>query len=456
MKKILFILILMVCNAFLAFSQSAVYSYQFSYHDVGEPPCYIANDPQWKIFHGSPCYYDYYEQGNYNVLRLRENVSKKSEGIFTNFNFSKNKKYRFAIASRALAGKPAIFLFAANNLSEHIDPNCELGYFPSGIDSKEIDWNYADCSTQGGFCDKNFPHQDNSYWIPDKDYKQLLISSDPDGPAATLLISSVHIYVYEGDKDTESPTTPGNLHTTVIEPTSISVEWTRSTDNVGVAGYEVYCNNALIGTTTNTQYTIPNRTPCINYEIAVRAFDAANNFSPKTSINVQTPLPADLVLQSPINLSSQPNKKYIAEASNSIRLTPGFSVKANDVTELFQAKISADCNSMLLNAPSSNGEEPYFTGEEGNIFYALSILPANTDDEIHIYPNPTSSIVTIEYPQFTGMEKIIMFDIAGKQILNSTLSGNLSTIDISSFSAGIFFIKIIAQEKVFVKKLIKM
>ena len=124
--------------------------------------------------------------------------------------------------------------------------------------------------------------------------------------------------------------------------------------------------------------------------------------------------------------------------------------------ELFQAKISADCSNMLFNTPPANGEEIYFTGEGDSMFEAMNILHSNANNEIFIYPNPTTGIITIEYHQFTGNEKILMSDITGKPLLNSTLSGNVSTIDISSFSPGMFFIKIITEEKVYVKKVIKM
>jgi hypothetical protein len=53
--------------------------------------------------------------------------------------------------------------------------------------------------------------------------------------------------------DTTPPTTPTGLVQTGATPTSVSLAWNASTDNVGVAGYGVYLN----GTTPNPTYASP-------------------------------------------------------------------------------------------------------------------------------------------------------------------------------------------------------
>jgi hypothetical protein len=51
---------------------------------------------------------------------------------------------------------------------------------------------------------------------------------------------------------------------------------------------------------------------------------------------------------------------------------------------------------------------------------------------------------------------MILFDITGKQLLENTLSSVTSNIDISSFSPGVYFIKVFTQEKILIRKFIKM
>ena len=59
----------------------------------------------------------------------------------------------------------------------------------------------------------------------------------------------------------------------------MTLSWGSSTDNIGVAGYRIYRDGALVGTAANTTYTTTvggRRTPVTYY---VRAFDAAGNES---------------------------------------------------------------------------------------------------------------------------------------------------------------------------------
>jgi hypothetical protein len=46
--------------------------------------------------------------------------------------------------------------------------------------------------------------------------------------------------------DTQSPTAPSNLSATVVSSSQINLAWTASTDNVGVATYDVYRNNSKV------------------------------------------------------------------------------------------------------------------------------------------------------------------------------------------------------------------
>ena len=54
-----------------------------------------------------------------------------------------------------------------------------------------------------------------------------------------------------------APTEPGDLTVTESTQTSVSLSWTASTDDVGVAGYTVYVDGATAGTTTATTFTVP-------------------------------------------------------------------------------------------------------------------------------------------------------------------------------------------------------
>lgn len=79
--------------------------------------------------------------------------------------------------------------------------------------------------------------------------------------------------------DTTSPTVPTTLSATAISPTQVNLSWTASTDNVGVAGYQVYRNGIQVATTALTSFTDSGLAPSTTYTFTVAAYDAANNKS---------------------------------------------------------------------------------------------------------------------------------------------------------------------------------
>ena len=92
--------------------------------------------------------------------------------------------------------------------------------------------------------------------------------------------------------DTIAPTAPGTPVGEMVSPTRIDLRWTLSTDNVGVAGYTVYRNGAVLanvgaGFTTFSDESVVRST---SYSYAVDAFDAAGNHSVRSgSVTVATP-----------------------------------------------------------------------------------------------------------------------------------------------------------------------
>ena len=89
-----------------------------------------------------------------------------------------------------------------------------------------------------------------------------------------------------GVADTLPPTEPSNLR--VIEQTTlyVKVEWNASTDNTGVTGYDVYIDNGTTVTTqtsTSTIHTITGLATGSRYNVFVRAYDAAGNYSTQSN-----------------------------------------------------------------------------------------------------------------------------------------------------------------------------
>ena len=88
--------------------------------------------------------------------------------------------------------------------------------------------------------------------------------------------------------DTDQPSAPTNLALATRTTTSISITWTPSTDNILVAGYDLYLGGAAAGTATATAYTLTALTCGTNYTVGVDAYDAAGNRSAQTTTLIST------------------------------------------------------------------------------------------------------------------------------------------------------------------------
>ena len=79
--------------------------------------------------------------------------------------------------------------------------------------------------------------------------------------------------------DTEAPTAPTNLLVTGKTSTSIVLSWGASTDNTGVASYDIYIDGVYYSTVYNPGATISGLTPSTTYNVYVVAKDYAGNKS---------------------------------------------------------------------------------------------------------------------------------------------------------------------------------
>jgi len=85
--------------------------------------------------------------------------------------------------------------------------------------------------------------------------------------------------IWNPTPDTEDPTDPTNLVASNPTDNSMDLNWTASTDNIGVIGYDVYVDGGLNASTANTSYTVSGLTANTNYCFTIKAKDAAGNES---------------------------------------------------------------------------------------------------------------------------------------------------------------------------------
>lgn len=85
--------------------------------------------------------------------------------------------------------------------------------------------------------------------------------------------------IWNPTPDTEAPTNPTSLVASNPSDTSISLSWTASTDNIGVASYDIYIDGIYTFNTSNTTATAAGLLAETEYCFTVKAKDAAGNES---------------------------------------------------------------------------------------------------------------------------------------------------------------------------------
>lgn len=93
-------------------------------------------------------------------------------------------------------------------------------------------------------------------------------------------------------RDVIQPAVPTGLSSSNLISTSLTLNWTAATDNVGVTGYKIYNGTTLLTTTTNLTYDVAGLSPNTAYTFNVSAIDAQANESAKATLNVSTSITA--------------------------------------------------------------------------------------------------------------------------------------------------------------------
>jgi chitodextrinase len=114
------------------------------------------------------------------------------------------------------------------------------------------------------------------------------VSGDP--ALSGMVIYTQGTIVTPPEEDEIAPSVPSNVSVVTKTHSSVTLTWNASTDNVGVTGYDIMQEGAVIGsTTTATNYKLTGLTPSTTYSFTVRAKDAAGNLSPEsTPVKVTT------------------------------------------------------------------------------------------------------------------------------------------------------------------------
>jgi photosystem II stability/assembly factor-like uncharacterized protein len=79
----------------------------------------------------------------------------------------------------------------------------------------------------------------------------------------------------------------------------------------------------------------------------------------------------------------------------------------------------------------------------------------NKKEFLKIYPNPVSEQLTIETTKLTKESTLTIVNVSGQELIRQNMKDSKTQLDISNLTKGIYFVKLITDKKVEVRKIIK-
>ena len=87
---------------------------------------------------------------------------------------------------------------------------------------------------------------------------------------------------------------------------------------------------------------------------------------------------------------------------------------------------------------------------------SVSINEINDLQDLNIYPNPTYASITIELPtQPSKNTSLTIYNLNGQQLITQPITEPQTVVDVSGLPKGVYFVKIMDDEKVMMGKVIK-
>lgn len=120
-------------------------------------------------------------------------------------------------------------------------------------------------------------------------------------------------------------------------------------------------------------------------------------------------------------------------------------------------RLNASSNRVLKSSlkltPLSNCSPITKTSEINEDSIVLSVSQENADNFM-VYPNPSNGVLNIQ-SNYMGYKSIKLYDTYGKTVLSTTTFEDVITLDISSFSSGIYMLKVTTSKGAESRKIIR-
>jgi len=203
------------------------------------------------------------------------------------------------------------------------------------------------------------------------------------------------LHVKVTGEDTEAPSVPTNVQASALSSSSIQVAWTASTDNAGVAGYNVFRNGGQVGTSTSTNYTDTGLAAETTYSYTISAYDYASNNSAQSS----PPATATTLTQDTTPPSVPTGVTATAQSPFSIQVAWTASTDNRGVTGYKIFRNATQVATSPTNSYTDNGLTPNTTYS-----YTVSAYDADGNESAQSSPPATSATPEQTGPLFCSVD----------------------------------------------------
>lgn len=244
---------------------------------------------------------------------------------------------------------------------------------------------------------------------------------------------------------------------------SATMQWSATAQSYEVAIVEGAWTAPATGTAVNsTMYTFQNLTPGTAYTAGVRGVCNGQRTEWATQ-TVTTPMPGDPECNAPTNVEASNitdngatiswtaggnETNWVVEVSGAgntteheVSGTPSKTLTGLEKATAYTVRVKAVC--------TATSQSPW---SQPSMFQTTNVgIEDVTGESFVLYPNPASVSVTVELAE-AGMVSIL--DAAGRESGKWSVENGHLTIDLSGYSAGAYYVRVVTAQGTAVRKLI--